>query len=128
MDERQRAFLERLLDTASPSGYETAGQRVWVDHVREFADEVRTNAYGNAVAVHDGGGPELAIAGHADEIGLVVREITDEGSSGWRRSAARTPRFRRASTSPSTPTSRWRGSWGRRRSTSGTRARTGSTT
>jgi putative aminopeptidase FrvX len=79
-DERQ-AFLEDLLTTPSPSGYETAGQRVWLDYVEAFADEVRVDDYGNAVAVHEGNGdgPELALAGHADEIGLIVRKVTEDG-------------------------------------------------
>ena len=79
MDETQRAFLDELLTTPSPTGYETAGQRVWIDYVSAFADEVRTVEYGNAVAVLDGGDPEIAIAGHADEIGFIVRRIDDDG-------------------------------------------------
>ena len=81
MDERRREFLESLLSTPSPSGYETDGQRVWIDYVSEFADEVWTDDYGNAVAVHEGsgGGPEIAFSGHADEIGFIVRDIVDDG-------------------------------------------------
>ena len=81
MDDSQRAFLESLLSTPSPSGFETDGQGVWIDHVDEFADEVRTDDYGNAVAVHEGSGdgPEIAFAGHADEIGFIVRDILDDG-------------------------------------------------
>ena len=81
MDERRREFLESLLSTPSPSGYETDGQRVWIDYVSEFADEVRTDDYGNAVAVHEGSGdgPEIAFSGHADEIGFIVRDIVDDG-------------------------------------------------
>ncbi len=81
MDSERREFLEALLTTPSPSGYETPVQRVWVEYVEQFADEVSTDAYGNAVAVHNGsgGGPELAFAGHADEIGFAVRDITDDG-------------------------------------------------
>jgi endoglucanase len=79
MDEDHRAFLEELLSTASPSGYEAPGQRVWVDYVSEFADEVRTDEYGNVVAVHEGGDVEVALAGHGDEIGFVVRRVTDGG-------------------------------------------------
>jgi len=81
MDERRRGFLDDLLTTASPSGFETAGQRVWLDYVREFADEVYTDDYGNAVAVSEGGGdgPSVALAGHGDEIGFMVREIDDDG-------------------------------------------------
>jgi endoglucanase len=81
MDERRRDFLDELLETPSPSGFETRGQQVWTDYVRGFADEVRTDEYGNAVAVHEGSGsgPEVAFAGHADEIGFIVRRIDDEG-------------------------------------------------
>jgi endoglucanase len=81
MDDGRREFLDDLLTTPSPSGYETAGQRVWLDYVSEFADRTRVDDYGNAVAVSegDGSGPELALAGHADEIGLVVRDVTDDG-------------------------------------------------
>lgn len=82
MNDRQRQFLDDLLTTASPSGFEHAGQRVWMEYVEAFADEVRMDAYGNAVAVHHGDDAtdtELAFAGHADEIGLMVRAITDEG-------------------------------------------------
>ena len=81
MQESHRAFLESLLTTASPSGFETDGQRVWVDYVSEFADEVTTDDYGNAVAVHEGSGdgPEIAFSGHADEIGFMIRDIDDNG-------------------------------------------------
>lgn len=81
MEETQREFLEDLLTTPSPSGFEVRGQRVWVDYVSEFADEVRTDDYGNAIAVHEGSGdgPAIAFAGHSDEIGFMVRRITDDG-------------------------------------------------
>jgi len=86
MNDRQREFLDALLDTSSPSGFETRCQRVWIDHVEEYADEVTTDAYGNAVATYRGGSGsdsdadiEIAFAGHADEIGLIVRDVDDEG-------------------------------------------------
>ena len=79
MDDDRRAFLTELLTTPSPSGYEAVGQRVWLDYVRAFADNVWTDDYGNAVAVHEGGGPSIAFGGHGDEIGYIVRNITDDG-------------------------------------------------
>lgn len=81
MDEMRQAFLNELLSTASPSGFEHTGQRIWVEYVREFADEVRTDTYGNAIAVYEGGDSdrEIAFAGHADEIGFMVRDITEDG-------------------------------------------------
>ncbi|WP_122090498.1 M20/M25/M40 family metallo-hydrolase [Halalkalicoccus subterraneus] len=79
MDERQREFLDELLMTPSPSGFEANGQRVWTEYVRGFADEVRTDAYGNAVAVSEGGSTSIAVVGHADQIGYIVRRIDDDG-------------------------------------------------
>ncbi|MAC74947.1 MAG: ABC transporter ATP-binding protein [Phycisphaerae bacterium] len=76
------AFLRRLLDTPSPSGHETAGQRVWLDEVRSSATRTWNDAYGNCFAQldcdHDDA-PTVAICGHADEIGLMVNNIDDKG-------------------------------------------------
>ena len=80
MDGEKRAFLDALLETSTPSGFEVPGQRQWVEYVSEFADEVRTDEYGNAVAVLDGGEPTVAITGHCDEIGFMVRGINDDGT------------------------------------------------
>jgi endoglucanase len=80
MDQVHREFLGELLDTATPSGFETRGQRRWVEYVEEFADEVWTDDYGNAVAVLEGGDPAVALAGHGDEIGFMVRDIEDSGA------------------------------------------------
>lgn len=81
MDHSRREFLEELLGTPSPSGFESRGQRVWVDYVSSFADDVRTDAYGNAVAAYNegGSGPSVAFVGHADEIGFIVNYVDDDG-------------------------------------------------
>jgi len=73
-------FLKELLATPSPSGFESAGQRVWCRYARTCADEVRTDSYGNAVAVlNPGGDPKILLDGHIDEIGLMVKYIDDDG-------------------------------------------------
>lgn len=79
MDDRERAFLMDLLETAGPSGFETPTQRRWVEAVSTVADRVETDAYGNAVAVVEGGDPTIALTGHGDEIGFMVRDIDDDG-------------------------------------------------
>jgi endoglucanase len=81
MEAEHRSFLDDLLSEATPSGFETVGQRVWLDYVDQFADETRVDAYGNAVAVLEGDpdAPAVALTGHCDEIGLMVRDVTDEG-------------------------------------------------
>jgi endoglucanase len=80
-------FLKRLVNTPSPSGFEaalpgngTSGQRVWLDYVKQFADEVGADAYGNCYGViNKGGSPRVMLSGHADEIGLIVSFINAEG-------------------------------------------------
>jgi endoglucanase len=73
-------FLERLVNTPSPSGHEARGQRVWLDYVTPFADETFSDAYGNTVAVlNKGGSPRVMLAAHADEISMVVNYINKQG-------------------------------------------------
>jgi endoglucanase len=73
------AFLKRLLDTPGPSGFEGGPSRVWRDHAHTFAD-VRGDVVGNSLAtVNPGGAPVIMLAGHIDEIGLIITYIDDEG-------------------------------------------------
>jgi len=80
MNEASLEFLERLINTPSPSGHEARGQRVWLDYVRAYADETYSDAYGNAVAMlNKGGSPRVMFCGHADEIAMTVNFINDAG-------------------------------------------------
>ena len=80
MHDDRREFLETLLSSPSPAGFELPALRAWVEYVSEFADSVTTDDYGNAVAVHEGDGDiGIAIGGHADEIGYAVSSITEDG-------------------------------------------------
>src|SRR5438046_2157204 len=80
MREPSLNFLRRLVNTPSPSGHEVRGQRVWLDYVKQFANETFSDAYGNCVAtLNKGGSPRLMLAAHADEIAMAVNYINDEG-------------------------------------------------
>lgn len=73
------AFLHALLDSPGPSGFEGRPARLWRDHARRFA-EVRGDVVGNSIAtVNPAGAPTIMLAGHIDEIGLIVTYIDDEG-------------------------------------------------
>jgi endoglucanase len=73
-------FLRTLLNTPSPSGFETRGQRVWLNYVKRFAEATETDPYGNAVAwLNKGGSPRLMLAAHADEIAMTVNFINEQG-------------------------------------------------
>ena len=72
-------FLKRLLDAPGPSGFESAAARVWRDEAATAA-EVTTDVAGNTVAMVNAGAPVTAmLAGHIDEIGVIVTWIDDEG-------------------------------------------------
>jgi endoglucanase len=79
MQEDVKAFLFRLLETASPSGFEVEAGRVWRAEAERFADEVSVDTNGNSFARLKGAGPKVMIEGHIDEIGLMIQHIDDEG-------------------------------------------------
>jgi len=80
MREASLDFLRTLVNTPSPTGHETRGQRVWLDYAGQFADETFFDAYGNCVAVlNKGASPRIMLAAHADEIAMAVNYIDDNG-------------------------------------------------
>ena len=73
-------FLQKYINTASPTGFESSGQKVWLEYLKPFVDEVITDAYGTAVGVVNPGQPfKVVIEAHADEISWFVNYITPEG-------------------------------------------------
>ena len=97
MNKRSLQFLETLVNTPSPSGHESRGLRVWMDYAGQYADETYSDAYGNCVAVlNKGGGPRLMLAGHADEIGMTVNFIDDDGYVYVRRLGGTNPAITKA--------------------------------
>ncbi|PYI55464.1 M20/M25/M40 family metallo-hydrolase [Paenibacillus flagellatus] len=80
MNEQAKQFLLDLLATPSPSGQEWGVQRKWIEYVKPFAHEVRTDLAGNAIGVLNPDAPfKVLLAGHCDEIGLIVSRIDDKG-------------------------------------------------
>ncbi|WP_457637498.1 M42 family metallopeptidase [Oceanithermus sp.] len=74
------SFFEELLGAVAPSGFEDEAARIWVREAETFADEVWRDAHGNSYArIRPGGSPRIMLAGHIDEIGLIVTYINDDG-------------------------------------------------
>lgn len=72
-------FLKKLLDTPGPSGFESAPAKAWREEASKFA-KVRGDVAGNSIAeVNPEGSPTIMLAGHIDEIGVIVTYIDDEG-------------------------------------------------
>jgi putative aminopeptidase FrvX len=80
MRKESLAFLKNLLSTPSPSGFEAPGQRLWCEYARKYADVVKIDSYGNAVAILNPKAKlKVMLDGHADEIGLMIKHIQDNG-------------------------------------------------
>lgn len=80
MREASLEFLRSLVETGAPSGYEAPIQQLFCRYVGEYADDVRVDVLGNAIATANAdGSPRVMLAGHADEIGFLVRHIDEDG-------------------------------------------------
>jgi putative aminopeptidase FrvX len=80
MDRTAKKFFKEILETPSPSGYEQPVQEVVRQYVGTFTDEVRTDLHGNVIACSNPDAKlRLMFAGHADQIGLIVSHINENG-------------------------------------------------
>ena len=74
------SILKALCERNGVSGYEDEVRDLLIDLLRDHADEIRVDALGNLIAIKRGSGDKrFMIAAHMDEIGLMVRHITDQG-------------------------------------------------
>jgi endoglucanase len=73
------ALLAELCAVPAPTGAETELADLLHDRWKPRCAEVRRDAVGNVVARVGGTGPRVLIQAHMDQIGYVVRHITDEG-------------------------------------------------
>jgi len=66
--------------TPSPSGFEQDIQAVFRKRMKGVADKVSTDVHGNSIAVlNPKGSVRVMLAGHCDQIGLMVTHIDDRG-------------------------------------------------
>ena len=73
-------FLHEYLNNASPTGFESPGQKLWLEYLKPYIDEWHLDNYGTAYGViNPGTGYKVVIEGHADEISWFVNFVTDEG-------------------------------------------------
>ncbi|HCX72809.1 MAG TPA: hydrolase [Candidatus Cloacimonas sp.] len=80
MDTMMKKFFTELVEAPSPSGFEQPAQEVYRKFVKDLADEVKTDVHGNVIAKKEGTGKlKLMLVGHADEIGLMINYIDDNG-------------------------------------------------
>ena len=80
METAQLQFLKELVETPGVSGYEQAVQEVVRKYAASFCDSMTTDLHGNLILCKNPDADvRVMLAGHADQIGLLVSYISDEG-------------------------------------------------
>ena len=80
LSEASYSFLKTYINNASPTGFETSGQKLWLEYIKPFVDTNFTDPYGTAVGVINPTAPfKVVIEAHADEISWFVNYISPEG-------------------------------------------------
>lgn len=80
LNNKSEEFLTHYLNNAAPTGYETSGQKIWVDYIKPYVDEWHLDNYGTAYAViNPGQDYRVVIEAHADEISWYVNHISEFG-------------------------------------------------
>jgi putative aminopeptidase FrvX len=73
-------FLYQYLNNPSPTGFESSGQKIWLNYIKPYIDEYFVDTYGTAVGVINPKAQyKVVIEAHADEISWFVHYITKDG-------------------------------------------------
>jgi putative aminopeptidase FrvX len=73
-------FLRTYINNSSPTGFESSGQKLWMQYLKPNVDEMFTDPYGTAVGIVNPTAPfRVVIEAHADEISWFVNYISPEG-------------------------------------------------
>lgn len=77
---RSLSFLKDYLNNPSPTGFESGGQKLWLQYIQPYIDEHFVDAYGTVTGVINPKAPfKVVIEAHADEISWFVNYISPEG-------------------------------------------------
>ena len=73
-------FLKKYINNASPTGFESSGQQLWLEYIKPYIDEWEADNYGTVYGIINPGQDfRVVIEGHADEISWFVHYISDDG-------------------------------------------------
>ena len=74
------SFLKNYINNPSPVGFESSGQKMWLEYLKPYIDTHFSDPYGTAVGVINPDAPfKIVIEAHADEISWFINYITPEG-------------------------------------------------
>ncbi|NJL13099.1 MAG: M42 family metallopeptidase [Microscillaceae bacterium] len=73
-------FLFKYLNNPSPTGFESSGQKIWLEYLKPYLDDYIVDTYGSVIGiVNPQASFKVVIEAHADEISWFVNHITDDG-------------------------------------------------
>jgi putative aminopeptidase FrvX len=80
LTDQSYTFLKNYINNPSPTGFETSGQKIWLEYLKPYVDSNFTDPYGTAVGVINPTATfKVVIEAHADEISWFVNYISPEG-------------------------------------------------
>jgi putative aminopeptidase FrvX len=77
-DETQQ-LLQILADAPGPSGFEEPVRKIMVERMKPLAEKISYDGLGSVIAVQGSSGPRIMVDAHMDELGGVVRRVTNDG-------------------------------------------------
>lgn len=80
LNDKSLKFLKEYLNNASPTGFESPGQKIWLNYLKPYIDDYFVDTYGTVVGVINPKAEyKVVIEAHADEISWFVHYITKDG-------------------------------------------------
>jgi len=80
LNKKSHDFLEKYINTPSPTGFESNGQRMWLNYIKPYVDTHIVDTYGTVVGIINPNEKyKVVIEAHADEISWFVHYITKDG-------------------------------------------------
>src|SRR5579863_3915475 len=78
--EQSYSFLKSYINNPSPVGFESSGQKLWLNYLKPYVDSQFSDPYGTAVGViNPNSSFKVVIEAHADEISWFVNYINADG-------------------------------------------------
>ena len=73
-------LLQTLADAPGPSGFEEPVRKIMVERMKPLADKLSYDGLGSVIAVQGSSGPRIMVDAHMDELGGVIRRVTNDGN------------------------------------------------
>ncbi|MDI9356334.1 MAG: M42 family metallopeptidase [Chitinophagaceae bacterium] len=80
MNNTSKKFLYTYLNNFSPTGFESSGQKIWLEYIKPYIHNHIVDVYGSVAGVIN---PDkkykVVIEAHADEISWFIKYVSDDG-------------------------------------------------